>query len=494
MQARFILVALVLSAGCYKLSFDNGKLLCSSPDRQCPGGYHCAFDGKCWKEGSDPVANKNPGDACGPDDVCSTGNCVDGFCCDTACDGPCETCEATPGTCTIVTGTPQGARACAGQGTSCLGVCDGTAKDCAYPPSGTICGAACDGKCNGAGACSSQAGGACPGGFACSASGCLTSCSKDADCQTNFTCAGSSCMRVAESDCLDGKDNNGDGLADCADPTCTAQVTCVPIGPGGSQLGVVNANCPTGFGPGTTEMTNFSDTTCGGCTCKTIPVCAVEADVHPNGGCGGGGPNVFPTGGADGATKSACAPITAASFINVYIFAPALQSRNCAVGGTPTRADPSFAVTTKFCPASRTSPTCADSAHVCVPAAPPSSSVCVSISGHTTCPTGYQTNPPTYYYQGASKGTCGTCPASCTGNGVGCSGNVDVYAYSGACSGTIYGPCGPNKCCSMSSGASVTLGGLNAVFYPDGATDTCTVGQPTAQPSTLIGESTICCQ
>ena len=28
------------------------------------------------------VANKHQGDACGPDDICDTGNCVDGFCCD----------------------------------------------------------------------------------------------------------------------------------------------------------------------------------------------------------------------------------------------------------------------------------------------------------------------------------------------------------------------------------------------------------------------------
>lgn len=74
------------------------------------------------------VANKHQGDPCGPDDVCDTGNCVDGYCCDSPCTGQCQACDISTvlGTCTTVSdGTPHGMRAaCNGTGT-CGGLCDG---------------------------------------------------------------------------------------------------------------------------------------------------------------------------------------------------------------------------------------------------------------------------------------------------------------------------------------------------------------------------------
>ena len=57
---------------------------------------------------------------------CATaGGCVDGYCCDKACNGKCNACNATPGTCTIVpAGSP-------GTGTTCSPyVCGGTSAGC----------------------------------------------------------------------------------------------------------------------------------------------------------------------------------------------------------------------------------------------------------------------------------------------------------------------------------------------------------------------------
>ena len=65
--------AAALSAGCYSpsLDFDNGELACS-PSGQCPSGYHCATDDRCWKDGSDPPpADANLPDANLPDAVLS---------------------------------------------------------------------------------------------------------------------------------------------------------------------------------------------------------------------------------------------------------------------------------------------------------------------------------------------------------------------------------------------------------------------------------------
>ena len=57
MQLRFILIAIALSSGCYKLNLENGQLRCSVPDKKCPSSFHCATDGYCWKNGQDPSSN-----------------------------------------------------------------------------------------------------------------------------------------------------------------------------------------------------------------------------------------------------------------------------------------------------------------------------------------------------------------------------------------------------------------------------------------------------
>ena len=57
-------------------------------------GYSC-IGGLCQKAGL--------GAACTASNQCAAGNCVDGFCCDGTCTGACQTCAATPGTCTVTT-------------------------------------------------------------------------------------------------------------------------------------------------------------------------------------------------------------------------------------------------------------------------------------------------------------------------------------------------------------------------------------------------------
>jgi MYXO-CTERM domain-containing protein len=101
------------------------------------------------------------GSACGDVSDCDAVACVDGVCCDRACDGSCEACnvEGKVGTCSPVTGAPVGARSCSGTGT-CAGKCDGTKATCTYPTSATACGATTcvddvrtSFACDGAGAC-----------------------------------------------------------------------------------------------------------------------------------------------------------------------------------------------------------------------------------------------------------------------------------------------------------------------------------------------------
>src|SRR5690606_22545406 len=75
--------------------------------------------------------------------------CVDGVCCNSACEGQCQACD-TPenkGTCVTI-GSPSeplapvgGRPACAGAGTGCEGFCDGqSATSCSYPGNDTEAG------------------------------------------------------------------------------------------------------------------------------------------------------------------------------------------------------------------------------------------------------------------------------------------------------------------------------------------------------------------
>src|SRR6185312_14747053 len=294
------LVLPLMLAGCWVPNPPDGFFECSPTGKACPDGYSC-LDGTCWKNGHGPdlaaggddvdlgardggdvdmVPKKTLGERCDSADECGSGYCVDAVCCDTACDGQCQACDTQAlGTCATVAGPPHGARsACAGTGSLCGGTCDGTSPSaCTYPSTQTICGAACDGNCNGAGACSTGGGASCPNGFACGTNMCKTSCSNDSDCQTNFTCTAPNRVRVPESDCLDGLDNNGDGLADCADPTCNTQVSCVPAPSAGNEVGVFQtAACPTNYS--STEHMNQSlqvPSTCSGCAFSGSINCSI---------------------------------------------------------------------------------------------------------------------------------------------------------------------------------------------------------------------------
>jgi hypothetical protein len=106
-------------------------------DNECTGGTVCdVAAGTCRAPG------KLDGQACMAGTECSSGNCADGVCCDTACTGVCRSCVMTQ------TGRPNG---------TCANVNAGV-KDtrCTVEAVGT-CGR--DGTCDGAGHCHNYANG-----------------------------------------------------------------------------------------------------------------------------------------------------------------------------------------------------------------------------------------------------------------------------------------------------------------------------------------------
>lgn len=331
------------------------------------------------------------------------------------------------------------------------------------------------------------------GGGTCPACADGKRCGQTSDCSQYFICTNGACAREPESDCLDGKDNNGDGLADCQDPTCVdTTVSCVPAGPGGSPIGIVASTCPSGFGPGVQEHAGFHEGVCNGCSCSTSAQCQFHVAYITNSyACSGTGQNLYLVGPAGG--TSACQGLNGTTTNQAYAFGVTTISQTCTVGGSPTySSSPYWDVSTNFCPATRTSMTCT-SGQVCARIPPsPKMTMCVELPGNVACPPGYQS--PTHYYTGFSGGGCGGCPGACTPGTDRCGYSTNAYGYGdtscGASYGTQYGPLSENKCSSLSGNPA--LYSANAVFTA--APDTCTVSQPSANASTLNGVSTVCCQ
>lgn len=54
--------------GCLRAHPPNGAILCGAPEKACPDGYHCAFDGTCWQDGQDPPQQTTVDMSIGPAD------------------------------------------------------------------------------------------------------------------------------------------------------------------------------------------------------------------------------------------------------------------------------------------------------------------------------------------------------------------------------------------------------------------------------------------
>jgi hypothetical protein len=157
------------------------------------------------------------GAACTSSSACESGQCVDGVCCDRACDGACEACDVagSVGTCSTIGGAPHGTRSCGSGDPSCGPRCDGmNAKTCAtFVNAGAPCrDASCkDGiathaaTCDGKGACGAIETTPC-GGFACDASGttCRASCTTTTDCASGYDCTAGVCKQRTSTCSADG--------------------------------------------------------------------------------------------------------------------------------------------------------------------------------------------------------------------------------------------------------------------------------------------------
>jgi Divergent InlB B-repeat domain len=238
-------------------------------------------------------------------------------------------------------------------------------------------------------------------------------------------------------DCRNGIDDDGDGLADCADPDCTGQsFRCVAVPTGWS--GPVARWHGAGTTPGCTGDFSTSAYTgsgsfspgpasCTACTCSGQS-CGIQGSVFDSpteGGCEVGIPLPMP----NTVPLDTCVRLPSSSIDGKQIARIAAdQNRDtCGTpsGGAVTRNASSFLETARLCASPRVLAGCG-AGSVCAPpsAAPFEQKLCIYRQGSFACPAGFSA-PATYYTGYTDTRVCSAC--SCTG---GC-GTLSGTWYSG---------------------------------------------------------------
>jgi hypothetical protein len=114
-------LALVLLAGCIELSPADGKLACAASGKECPDGYTCAADRRCYRAGGPMGGGDLAGADLSGDDMSAAARCDDGVRnggeTDVDCGGPCaQKCALDQG--------------CAGDGDCMSNICNVTTQKC----------------------------------------------------------------------------------------------------------------------------------------------------------------------------------------------------------------------------------------------------------------------------------------------------------------------------------------------------------------------------
>jgi hypothetical protein len=279
--------------------------------------------------------------------ACQSGACVDGVCCNNACNGLCLACTAArkgsgmDGQCGgVKAGTDPDAE-CADQGAASCGTngsCDGGGA-CQRYGNGTAClGASCADAttlnkphtCNGSGSCvtpSPSTQGCVP--FVCASNACGTSCANDGQCAPGFVCSGGSCaakLPQGSSCASSGQCQSGFCVdAFCCDTACGA--ACLACAAAKKQSGMGSGACgaakdavadPRGVCAMQASATCGTDGLCAGGACHkwsagtacSPPVCSgnqlATSACDGSGTCAGSMPGACP-GNFACASGSACA-------------------------------------------------------------------------------------------------------------------------------------------------------------------------------------------
>jgi MYXO-CTERM domain-containing protein len=213
----------------------------------CCGSAKCDDGASCGVPGSEGTCTRVNGSACKADPECGSGHCVDGVCCDRACDGQCEACDVfdpttgLAGKCIPVKGVPHGARTACEKGSDVCGAkqCDGTTvASCASPVGSDVlcrtnsCVAGVqtlEAKCDGMGGCPAVVTKSCAG-FACTLDGlaCETACTTADQCAAGYRCEGGLCVEPTARCSTDGRTSIAKDGAEtpCSPYSCRTDGKC----------------------------------------------------------------------------------------------------------------------------------------------------------------------------------------------------------------------------------------------------------------------------
>jgi hypothetical protein len=204
------------------------------------------------------------GSPCADASECASGFCVDGVCCDRACDGQCEACDlAKKGACGNVNGAPHGKRAACAGAASCV-------DDVAIAAP----------VCNGSGACAAPAPVSCAP-YACQAGSCPSACTSNADCVAGNVCFQGRCAQRLG---VCSADRTATTLAGQTTPTPCVAYACRDDGTCGQSC-ASTSDCTPGYTCDVAAKSCVSDapiaaTDSGGC--------GVPGAVDARGGAGAG--------------------------------------------------------------------------------------------------------------------------------------------------------------------------------------------------------------
>ncbi len=261
------------SPGCGAYACNGTSSLCPTScasDAHCGTGYFCAADGTCKpRRGQGAVCDAQAGADCLVTGcrVCTTGNCEDGYCCNTTCSGACDVCNATPGTCTNAAKGAPGSPSCdpflcGGSSASCAASCASDAE-CAADGWCDAASSTCKSDQALAATCTSST--QCTSGFCVDGVCCNSAC-------TGLCQACAAAMKesgTGDGTCGNAK-NGGDPHAQCAaDAQSTCQQDGQCDGSGKCRLYQQGASC----GSGTTCTGNFVK----GQICDGLGACTTQA-------------------------------------------------------------------------------------------------------------------------------------------------------------------------------------------------------------------------
>jgi len=321
---------------------------------------------------------------------------------------------------------------------------------------------------------------------------------------------GDGCGAV-ETSCLNGLDDDCNGLVDCADPACAPAYSCVPAPSDGFEGFAVyeddrSSACPAAYGAAsdTFETLIFFPASCGACSCEARggSCGAAKLTCSTAGTCAADGGESVLLG--EGCT-ALDGGIALGPSVSCALGAPSATAGTCAAdGGAPLVTSVSLGQLARACGATEGPGAGCATGSVCV-AKPPSGShgACVfkATDDPTACPAGYgsaHTTMPSATSFTDSRG-CTSC--NCTGpTGAACTGAATLYPSAGCADAGALEDAGAvslpadGGCSANVSTTNEALGSavLDAVLVTPGVC-AATGGQPTGAV-TAKDLTVYCCQ